>query len=173
MLTCPNCNYSLVLLEHRRKYKCAKCSRLFPRIEIDTQEFQKFNKQERLKDKETKPLKRKKLTDLEKRQHAVESSRRWRERNPDYASIHGKKYYLRNKDRTLNKQREDRNLSGQTINEHAKIRRLNNLDEERQKTRIKFWRNEQKLLAVKMFENNMNRARNPQFHNFLPTISLS
>jgi DNA-directed RNA polymerase subunit RPC12/RpoP len=39
---CPNCNYSLVLLERRAKYKCALCSKLFPQKEVDDKEFQKM-----------------------------------------------------------------------------------------------------------------------------------
>ena len=34
MSKCPNCSYTLVLLEYRRKYKCPKCGKLFPQQEI-------------------------------------------------------------------------------------------------------------------------------------------
>jgi len=44
MSKCPNCNYELVLLEHRQKYKCPKCSRLYPQIEIERRDFVEFNK---------------------------------------------------------------------------------------------------------------------------------
>jgi len=43
MAKCLNCNYTLVLLEHRRKYKCAKCGKLFPQSEIDNKEFVEWN----------------------------------------------------------------------------------------------------------------------------------
>ncbi len=45
MSRCPNCNYTLVLLEHRRKYKCPKCSGLYTQREIETKEFVKFASQ--------------------------------------------------------------------------------------------------------------------------------
>ena len=44
MSTCPNCGYELVLLERRRKYKCALCSKLFPQVEIENKEFRNWNK---------------------------------------------------------------------------------------------------------------------------------
>ena len=47
MSRCPNCNYELVLLEHRLKCKCPKCSRLFPQNKIDTKEFVEWNKRQR------------------------------------------------------------------------------------------------------------------------------
>ena len=49
---CPNCNYELVLLEKRRKYKCAKCSKLFPQREIKDAEFREWNKKRRKEEKE-------------------------------------------------------------------------------------------------------------------------
>ena len=50
MPTCPNCSYNLVLLQHRNKYKCALCSRLFPQKEIDEREFRDRNKRQRILD---------------------------------------------------------------------------------------------------------------------------
>ncbi|MBM3247377.1 hypothetical protein FJZ17_02455 [Candidatus Pacearchaeota archaeon] len=50
MPKCPKCNYTLVLLEKRMKYKCAKCGRLFRQKEIDTKEFAEWNKKERRKE---------------------------------------------------------------------------------------------------------------------------
>jgi len=47
MPRCPNCFYELVLLEKRRKYKCAKCGKLFPQKEIDDKEFRERNKKRR------------------------------------------------------------------------------------------------------------------------------
>ncbi|MBL7147961.1 MAG: hypothetical protein ISS82_03995 [Nanoarchaeota archaeon] len=44
---CPNCSYILVLLEHRMRYKCSKCSRLYPQKQIDNEEFCKWNEQHR------------------------------------------------------------------------------------------------------------------------------
>lgn len=41
MSRCPNCNYELVYLQHRRKYKCPKCSKLFSEKEIHLREHHK------------------------------------------------------------------------------------------------------------------------------------
>lgn len=41
---CPNCGYELVLLERRRKYKCALCSKLFPQRKIKNKGFRNWNK---------------------------------------------------------------------------------------------------------------------------------
>ena len=49
MPRCLKCNYKLVLLEDRRKYKCAKCGKLFPQKEIDDKEFRELNKGEKEK----------------------------------------------------------------------------------------------------------------------------
>ena len=50
MPRCPNCSYMLVLLEKRRKYKCAKCSKLFFQKEIDNRHFREQNKRIFLED---------------------------------------------------------------------------------------------------------------------------
>ena len=44
MARCIKCNYLLVLLPKRSKYKCAKCSSLFPQREIDNRKFRSTTK---------------------------------------------------------------------------------------------------------------------------------
>src|SRR3989338_8033091 len=44
---CPNCNYSLVLLTNRGKYKCSLCSGLFPQMEIENKNFREWNKRQK------------------------------------------------------------------------------------------------------------------------------
>ena len=53
MPRCPNpkCNYQLVLLESKGKYKCALCGKLYSQKEIDFKEFREFNEKERTKAK--------------------------------------------------------------------------------------------------------------------------
>ena len=107
MPRCPHCNYALVLLEQRRKYKCPKCSRLHSQKEIDDKEFVEFNKRERQKDKEAltkKKGKQKPLTDFEKKQKMREYYLRWRNKNPDSYIRH----YNRNKENILARQKEYR-----------------------------------------------------------------
>src|SRR3989344_8260430 len=52
MPRCPNCSYKLVLLSSRPKYKCALCSKLYHKKEIEVKEFQEFNKRRRIEDAE-------------------------------------------------------------------------------------------------------------------------
>jgi len=59
MPRCPNCSYKLVLLSSRPKYKCALCSKLYPKKEIEVKEFQEFNKRRRIEDMESYEKERK------------------------------------------------------------------------------------------------------------------
>lgn len=73
-MRCPNCSYKLVFLENRLKYKCAKCSKLFPQKLIENIEFRRWNEFQRGLDKENlKPIKevRFKLSEEEKRQKRI------------------------------------------------------------------------------------------------------
>ena len=87
MSRCLHCGYLLVLLERRSKYKCAKCSRLYPQRLIDSNEFREWNKKERLLDKELlnvkKPRKpREKKPSLTK-EEKTERNRVWCQKNAD------------------------------------------------------------------------------------------
>lgn len=93
MPKCPNCSYLLVLLEHRRKYKCAKCGRLFPQQEVDSNEFRELNKRERKKDK---------------KEAMKEYKREWMIKNRERMRIYFKEYYKKNKQRILAQMKEDR-----------------------------------------------------------------
>ena len=42
------CNFALVLLEGRREYKCAQCSKVFPQLFVDNKEFRRENKLRRV-----------------------------------------------------------------------------------------------------------------------------
>ena len=55
----PNCSYKLVLLSFRSKYKCALCSKLYPKKEIEVKEFQEFNKKRKIEDLESYEKERK------------------------------------------------------------------------------------------------------------------
>ncbi|MBU3913694.1 MAG: hypothetical protein KKB21_04840 [Nanoarchaeota archaeon] len=180
MPRCPNCNYSLVLLSHRRKYKCAKCGKLFWQKEVEVKEFQEFNKRERKQDKETingKPQKQVKLTEFERKQKSQESAKRWRENNKEKIILNQDEHYQKNRDRIITQKREYRKgLSGQQRkeqNEKRKARRWQNIEETRLITRINYWRLQQKALALRIFENRLNSLYNLQLQQLLPTILLS
>ncbi len=77
------CSYpKLVLLSNRRKYKCAKCSRLFFQKEIEAKEFRTWNHKQKELDLHNLKLQyiNSKLTEEEKLQKR-------------------KEYYLKNKDK--------------------------------------------------------------------------
>lgn len=161
MTSCPNCNYELVLLEHHRKYKCAKCGKLFSQREIEIVDFHDFNKRERKKDKEMifgKPFKQPKLTEFEKRDRANNSFM---------------KHYEINKIKILGQQRRYRLKSGQARNERLKVLYAKDIDDSRLKSRLKYWRAKQKVLALDFAENCRFKAYNHDFSSILPIFPLS
>ncbi len=123
MARCPNCNYLLVLLPKRNKYKCAKCSKLWRELFIDNREFRNWNGLQRdlTKDSVEKEIKQKKhkvrietkkkrvkLTEEQKRQRwrgyysknrekILTKNREWRQNNLEYDKKLRKDYYQRNK----------------------------------------------------------------------------
>ncbi len=108
MPRCPNCFYELVLFEKRRRYKCAKCSKLFPKREIEDKEFVEWNKKRKKELKDN--LKRKKLSEEEKKKRAREVRRRWRLNHPiidrEKFRARQREYYSKNKDELNTKKRE-------------------------------------------------------------------
>jgi len=84
MSRCPNCSYGLVLLEKRRKYKCAKCSKLYPKLSIDNKDFREMNKIARVQDKIEAEKQRRKDYNL----NNIEKVKKW-----------AKKYYKKNKNK--------------------------------------------------------------------------
>ncbi|MFH1209305.1 MAG: hypothetical protein V1663_00750 [archaeon] len=166
MPRCPNCQYILVLLEHRRKYKCAKCSRLYLQKEIDNNDFREWNKQQRKQDKETPRPRKLKLTKEEKNK-----------RKKDYYLSHQKKllefsreHYEKNKDKILARKKVYRQETRQQYYEWRKKYRETNRERTRLLTRIQFWRQEQKKLAVHMLENYSYEASTLDFYGLLPAF---
>ena len=106
MPRCLKCNYELVLLERRHKFKCAKCSNLFTEEEIKLTEFKKYNKTERAKEK----------TEA-KKQERKELNKKLRDPNPNYDSIYyqkkkkanqkSKEYYYKHREELLKKKAEE------------------------------------------------------------------
>lgn len=128
MTVCPRCSYSLVLLEKRCRYKCAKCGRLFLQKPIEDIEFRRWNQKQREiikeeteydfeglwkaykslhsteKPKQQKPVKEKrpKLTEEEKKQ----KKKKYYQNNKTSISQHKKQYYQQNKDNIISKRKE-------------------------------------------------------------------
>lgn len=139
MVICPNCSYKLVLLQHRIKYKCALCSRLYLQKEIEAKEFREWN--QRLRELDIEALKPKKrinkakkkpkprLSPEERRERRLAKKREWNLKNKESK----RQWELKNKERR---------------NEYWKGWRKSNLDGSRLKQRLAYWRTKQKELAT-------------------------
>ena len=142
MPRCPNCNYELVLLEHRQKYKCAKCGKLFPQKEVEIKEFREWNRRQRQEEKERveQELKQNKeqkpkLSKEEKLARSREAQRKFREENREEYNQTKREYWASNHNHLLEKRRENYKkkkaqiLARQKLyGENHKIeRRINNL----------------------------------------------
>ena len=180
---CPNCNYELVLLEKRRKYKCPKCGKLFPQREIEDAEFREWNKKRKkeakeyflAKEKEEQKKKKRRSKPLSKEEweewmrKKLEKARKRREENRDEYNAQKREYWAKNRKRLLVKRKENFKKRKPQIMEQQRLYRQNN----KTLSRIKHLRNQQKLLALKMFEINQERALNQQINFLLPTFVLS
>lgn len=166
MPRCPKCQYILVLLEYRQKYKCAKCSKLFSQIKIDNKGFREWNEKQRELDRELmfkKRMKHKKQNKIDIRERRALRGLRLLFRN--------RRIKLSKEERKLRKiesdllygenHREQRVLNSKIWFENNKERkyqyfkdyRKNNIERARLLTRIHFWRQKQKKLALEMLEN--------------------
>lgn len=177
MPRCPNCNYLLVLLEHRRKYKCAKCGKLFPQKEIDNAEFREWNKKRRQEDKEKIEkelqeiikLSKPKLTKEEIQEKRIALQRIWREKNREAYNQYKREYWARNRKRLLEKRRENYQKRKDEILEKQRLYRQKN----KEKNRLKHLRNTQKKIAERKFESAKQNGTLAQILLFLLTFLLS
>ena len=172
MARCIKCSYLLVLLPKRNKYKCSKCSSLFPQKDIENKEFRVWNKRQRLQDIENiKPEKkpRIKLSEEEKTRRTKESIKKWRERNKERCRELSEINYEKNKDKILAGKKAYR----QEIKDKDRIRRKDyrhqQIDRTRQLARIHWWRQKQKALALRELKNMEEKAYNPNIFISPPT----
>ena len=183
MPRCPNCSYILVLLEYRGKYKCAKCGKLFLSKDIDNKEFREYNKNQRKNDeveyekqrllrrftlkprKKDDPEYQKKLTEFRAAQYQANKGK--------YKTINAE-YYKKHKDHILDKCHERYELKKDYILSHHKvylqknkekikltIRKylLNHQEELHQMRRIISWRQSQKGLVGRVFDDVKGQLR--------------
>jgi DNA-directed RNA polymerase subunit RPC12/RpoP len=158
---CPECNYALVLLERRHKYKCAKCGRLFSKQEIGLKEFREYNQVERKK---------------ARKQYKIESSQNQLARKTIPKIIEELKNPKPQKPQAEQKREYRKNLSEQAKkeeNEKRKARRMKNLESTRLNGRIEYWKQKQKALALLYCDFYGFKASRFQKRESLPTISLS
>jgi len=201
MTRCPNCSYKLVLLSFRPKYKCALCSKLYPKKEIEVKEFQEFNKRRRIEDIEIYEKERKeylvRIREIKKDLRLLfngfsktpkEYRKEYYEKNKDKIKQLNKEWRLRNREYDLNRKQEYRKRNRELLNTKAKIKRQANPEPERLKNRIRraknrdmmrtygmiqHYRTKQKALALQYLENDdFKPSRDDMFHS-VPTFALS
>lgn len=138
MPTCPNCSYTLVLLQHRNKYKCALCSKLFSQKEIDAKDFREWNKRQRELEKFNFKPERKsriRLSEEERRLRTKETKKKWR---------------LKNKEKVLRYKYDYRKKYKENYNQEMKSYRQKHKEEIKLNNRLAQWRKQQKELALQL-----------------------
>jgi ribosomal protein S27AE len=158
---CPECNYALVLLERRHRYKCAKCGRLFSKQEIGLKEFKEYNEAERKK---------------ARKQYKIEASQNQLARKTIPKIIEELKNPKPQKSQAEQKREYRKKQTGQQKkeeNEKRKARRMKNLEGTRLNGRIEYWKQKQKALALLYCDFKGFRASRLQKRESLPTILLS
>lgn len=145
MAVCPKCSYSLVLLEHRNKYKCALCSRLFPQKEIDDKEFREWNTRQRVLDVEDYGQEmREKLAKIRELKMDMKHLFNGFPRRNDKKYM--KEYYEKNKERIKQKIKEYCEKNKSRIKQKNKEYREKNKEYLQNKWREHYHKNREKLL---------------------------
>lgn len=165
---CPNCNFTLVLLEKRIKYKCPKCSKLYSKLEIDAKNFRKYNKVEREKSR---------------KQYSKESNQNSQAKKiiPKIIEDLNKprpqktldKYYRKNKAKIFAQRKAFRLANWQMLNERARLARKKNIVKKRFDVRLAMLRTKQRRLALEFLKNGVFTAYKPNLDNSLPIMLLS
>jgi len=190
MPSCPNCNYKLVLLP-KRKYKCAKCSKLFLQKSTEDKDFQNWNKNQRRLDEHNLNLEnnlskslKPKLTEEDKKKYRLEYYSKNKEKfkkytknyfnkNKEKSRIRCKKYYETNKDKIIANKKSYYKKAKDKINATKKLYKLNNLERFKMLARIRMWRNKQKEITLQFIENSFSEPLNQQLWKVLPTKLLA
>src|SRR3990167_11269035 len=128
MPRCPNCSYKLVLLSFRPKYKCALCSKLYSKKEIEIKEFQEFNKRRRIEDIEIYEKERKEylvgIREIKKSLRLLfngfsktpkEYRKEYYEKNKEKIRQLNKEWRLNNREYDLNRKQEYRKRNTEII----------------------------------------------------------
>src|SRR3989339_1648959 len=148
MPRCPNCSYKLVLLSSRPKYKCALCSKFYPKKEIEVKEFQEFNKRRRIEDMEIYEKERKeylaRIREIKKSLRLLfngfsktpkEYRNEYYEKNKEKIKQLNKEWRLRNREYDINRKQEYSKKNRKLLNTKARLIRQNNPEPERLKNR--------------------------------------
>ncbi len=145
MPRCLHCFYILILLERRRKYKCAKCSRLWSQKLIENREFRKWNKCQREEERKSLfPARNKKARGIPLAERRALMAFR--------LLFNERRKVLTPEERREKKQAYRIASRQQYYAWRAQYRNVNR-EQVRLLTRIGFWRQRQKELALEMLEN--------------------
>jgi len=201
MPRCPNCSYKLVLLSSRPKYKCALCSKLYPKKEIEVKEFQEFNKMRRIEDAERFEKEHKehlaRIRDIKKSLRLLfngfsktpkEYRKGYYEKNKEKIKQLNKEWRLRNREYDLNRKQDYRKKNRELLNAKAKLKRQNNPEQQRTRQNkyrgenraimrtygmIQHYRTKQKALALQYLENEDFKPSSEDVFHSVPTFALS
>jgi hypothetical protein len=199
-MKCPKCNYGLVFLSSRMKYKCSLCSKLYLKKESENKTFRTWNiKQREIDDINLNIELNQRLNEFKEAKKALKtlfraskkSKLRYRRqyylKNNEKLKAKFKEYYKRNKDwmleqddlwRERNKERYLltyknwllKNKDKRTM--FLKTYIINNISLEKQKLRLAYWRNKQNLLADQYLKNKAYGLSTIKFYPFPPAFSL-
>ena len=199
---CPNCNYSLVLLTNRGKYKCSLCSGLFPQMEIENKNFREWNKRQKevdfddyKKEKEKDSIQNKMIKSGLKdlflgtvESRIKEYRKSYYLKNRKQVRLRQKEAYLKNKESILERESNYyeqhkteiklklklRNIKmREIINQRKSELRKRNLEWFKSKERLRNYRRKQKLLALQYLENEEYKPYMNDLVDSVSTISLS
>ncbi len=182
MPKCFNCNYELVLLSSRPKYKCAICSKLYPKKEVEAKEFRRWNESQREKDKKGIELKHKKKKTLlnEKKigrtfrllfkQHRIKLNP---EERIERKKERDKNYYYAHREEIIKKKKILVQKTKEQYNAWKRQYRQENLDTIKLKDQIQYYRKQQKALAVRWLENEQYKVSSIKLEPSLSTCPLS
>ena len=162
---------------NKMKYKCSLCGKLFSQLKIDNENFVKWNKKRREKEKKEVD---KEFSRARNKEYYTKNKEEFKKHNKEYYQKHKQKvvvekgnYYEQHRDTIVQQKRDYRAaLSGQQKkeeNEKRKARRYKNIDATRTEGRINHWKQQQKALAIEIYENRLLEGYKGILSNFLPT----
>ena len=195
MPNCPNCSYVLVLLSRRRRYKCAKCGRLYLQKATEDKSFRLWNIAQReielhnlLIEIEQNRFAKTKLSREEKKQRAKEYKKRYVLVNKGKILAYQRAKYLENHEKELERCRtyRENNISKRTEAKKLWVAKNKNhyqqwlriyLEKNKEKNRLKkrlcYWRIQQAKLADEMLKNKVIKTYTRGIDHSFSTFGLS
>ncbi len=180
-MNCPNCNYHLVFLPNRRKYKCSVCSNLFFQKEAESKAFRVWN----TKQKELDLISiRNDLIELKQNKHALKSlfkpsrtdllekQRELRHKDLDAYNQEKRIYYNKKSDHLNLKRKERYKAKKQKILKYQQRWEQLNPHDYKLKRRLSELRRKQKQLTLEFIENEGYTLYNVNTEKVLPTFLL-